>query len=463
LENTDAYTYLQWERIVYNAYNDEWNSIKHVELLWSVLDYKAWLSQFMPDERKRDVYSGYRSHAFHFVFYTEADKTLLDNPDLPWVMKYLKYSFHRKDTDCQYFPRPECHPLLSWLAAEPFGEPDLQNPGGLWYDRSTEEDRENHTVVDRVTALNKIVGLLSLSSNAATEEDIAWWRAFFDMIPCADRPLPHSRQWKFHLPNPEGVNATAQFTSVDLRQLDDVEPTPAPKCEFLISKYLTKAQKRDTLKLLEDMSTLEEHVHIEDNTFVVFKTSPDWAELGQEQEGMDANCTSLPFTLGKTVSAKRKAPTAPGNIWVEVWYPVNGDPNSLWCKWERKQDNGKGSPWVLQIERDTIVLINPSFQDKKGMSKIMTATSKKELALTPGLGYSYLPGKDGGLLPTSEVEKRLKRKENSLKHSTSVQSMRKKKTLRTRTLHHQRTQQILKRKLLDNDTDQVLGAKIART
>jgi hypothetical protein len=33
LETTDAYTYPQWEKLLYGAYNDEWNSIKHVELV----------------------------------------------------------------------------------------------------------------------------------------------------------------------------------------------------------------------------------------------------------------------------------------------------------------------------------------------------------------------------------------------------------------------------------------------
>jgi hypothetical protein len=135
-------------------------------------------------------------------------------------------------------------------------------------------------------------------------------------------------------------------------------------------------------------------------------------------------------------------------VCVEIWYPLHGDPNSMWCRWERRRDDGKGSPWVLEIDRDTILLVNPKFQDKKGMSKVMTAKTKQELALVPGIGYSYLSGKDGGLLPTDEVERKMKLRQKALKGCTSVKGIRKEKTLQTKVLHHHRTQEILKRKLL---------------
>lgn len=119
---------------------------------------------------------------------------------------------------------------------------------------------------------------------------------------------------------------------------------------------------------------------------------------------------------------------------------------------EKTSEDGTGSPWILQVDRDAVILIDPEFQNKKGMSKVITKKTKMGLSQVPGLGFSYLKGDKGGLMPTEEVTARLQERKKKLENSKSVSGKRKEAVLLSECRQHERIQQILTKQARFNNS-----------
>jgi hypothetical protein len=175
---------------------------------------------------------------------------------------------------------------------------------------------------------------------------------------------------------------------------------------------------------------------------------------------MDPKCTQVPFAIGRV----RKNPTsgqseatledAEGisdndedeNITVEVYYPSHGDPNDTWYRWDRVSDKlgqsgRKSSPWLKEIPRDSVIAINPETKTGLPYGRIqLTAKAKDTLAETPRFPWSYLAGKDNGLMPSHKVEEILLQKLECIVNKRSKAGQRASKKLETTLAQHRRTQ-----------------------
>ena len=198
---------------------------------------------------------------------------------------------------------------------------------------------------------------------------------------------------------------------------------------------------------------------------VVFLVDDDWMSLAEEQEGMDPNSTRVPFSLGrvrKNVPPKNRNPTNTeeeatqdsGNpeededsITVEVYYPSHGNPNAIWYRWDRVDKSGqRTSPWLKDIPRDSIIAINPELASTKGVGRmLLTAKAKERLAGTPRFPWSYLPGKECGLLPCHKVEEILLEKLESITNKKSKAGQRAYNKLETTLNQHRRKQATMDR------------------
>jgi hypothetical protein len=184
-------------------------------------------------------------------------------------------------------------------------------------------------------------------------------------------------------------------------------------------------------------------LQFKEGDYVVFRTEEWFRELGRVQEGMDPQTTDLPFALGKVVPPPRDAGdvinrpktrestqeqtirlgdkiTRPlsddDNIYVEVYYATRGDPNAVWVRWTHR---GRGNrPWILNIERGDIYLVNPQFhKEKKFGRRTLTAKGKQALANVATFPFHYITGE--GLVPFEDALSKVEQQQAKVVNKTS--------------------------------------------
>src|SRR5690606_34082275 len=78
LKNNDAYTFTQWKREIFGAFNDDNDKITSIEYVWALRDFRGWLAPFI-----RSAYQGIRE-CYHYKIYMHRNRA---------VMSYIKFEY----------------------------------------------------------------------------------------------------------------------------------------------------------------------------------------------------------------------------------------------------------------------------------------------------------------------------------------------------------------------------------
>jgi len=449
LRYKDAYTFEDWKEIIYDAFSNAEEKVTSVQLVCALHDYVSWLSEWT-----QLAYKDFRSNVFHY----RLNKDTIRKSKV--VCRYLLYDYHESDKmDC-YMPYND--PPPSWLSDNVRGVPLLDSTAGTWQVKDTAGDL---VPVNKAQTLKGIKDLLSLPTNAAKSQDLEWWDKCFLSIVDPQTSAKFGDAWTFQLPDRSKCDNNASYQTIDPFNNADVEPEGRPDHDLLIMTNLTRGQRNQLRRIAANTDSQYERVAVERNDVVVFLVDDDWMSLAEEQEGMDPNSTRVPFSLGrvrKNVPSKNLYSTNTyeealehtvnpdedeDTITVEVYYPSHGNPNDIWYRWDRVDKSGqKTSPWLKEIPRDSIIAINPELASTKGVGRmLLTAKAKERLAETPRFPWSYLPGKECGLLPCHKVEEILLEKLESITNKKSKAGQRASKKLETTLNQHRRRQATLER------------------
>ena len=380
LRKKDAYTFEQWKSIVDGAFNDEFNKIYHVEYLWSTLDYRSWLG-----ELSQNVYTGYRK-TYHFRIRKWKD-------DESAITQYTQFcyegDFVNSQDQIQYFPSVETSKAYSFLLSFRDGAPITDPTAGYW------AGGEDEHINDKAEALHlsKIIELLRLDQNNATEDDVLWWQQLWKNRPKPGMIIHPSQTWKFSLPDVQLVNENSSPENIDIYDLGDVQPLSPYKFEALATTHFPASARAAAIRLAEEYAQMDIPGTISEGDFVIFKVEqPEWSEIARDQTGIHPDALSTEFGMGKVVPNDTEDPEI---VCVHVWYASNGgDPNGIWLPWLRKSDDPrerKSSPWIKGIPKDSIFINNVQLNQKKVNSVKLSVSTKRGIHQHPFIPYRYLP------------------------------------------------------------------------
>jgi hypothetical protein len=396
LKYSNAYTFPQWKEVVCGAFNDEMLRPQSVEWVWMLHNYKSWLEQSVTSE-----YHNYRSEVYHFRFAKSSDNKSVD-------CYYAMFDYCAADADRfgGYYPKKP-QPPLRWLKAPPRGTPSLDLTSGEWYQRKSRNDEpELVNIAEIQIGLRK---LLQCETNSATEADVAWWDQLFRCMPKpGEIPYDETLYWRFTFPDVKKLRRMCSAEAIDMSTVDDVDPVSPPKHELITTKTWTAGLKKRALMMEREEKDLETSVEkLTKNQFVLFLIDDEWKDLTNEQKGLSPTALNWGFLLGKVIVGDAdKADFIEDaddlDITIAVWYPANGDATEVWVPWIRQGDKtGKGlgpksSPWVVNIPRTSVIMVNPEFNKSRARDRRkMSATTLKKLVTIPEIDHCYLNGHKG--------------------------------------------------------------------
>jgi hypothetical protein len=435
----DAYTFPQWKEEVFQCFCSQSERISVIEYITGVRDYIKWI-----EDVAQMAYSGFKSTVHHFQLQK-------DPQNLPSGVscRYLQYCYHMYDKDFGYMPYDD--PPASWLSGLVTGTPKLDVHCGKWilnvkkvHDSDDEESKDIVEYMDSSGVIADIAKLFSLKSNQADESHMKWWTSAFratnkDAQTCAR----FGDYWEYRLPTPDLVNVNCTYRAYDPDEMAECEPIGPPHADLLTFTNLSKKERKSLRKLAEDADRSLTLLQFKEGDFVVFRTEDWFRELGRAQAGMDPKTTDLPFALGKVVPPPRDAedvidrpntrettqeqtallsdknamPLKDNDaIYVEVYYATRGDPNAVWVRWTHRGHGNR--PWILNIERGDIYLVNPQFhKEKKFGRRVLTAKGKQALANVATFPFHYITGE--GLVPFEDAMSILDKQKDKVVNKTS--------------------------------------------
>lgn len=441
LRNNTAYTFEDWKRVVENAFTDDYNKIHHVEYVWSTLDYRTWLST-----RSYNSYKDYRSNAYHF-------RIMKTSEDRPAIAQYTQFCYEG-DYSCvhynaEYFPRGDGSAQYSFLRDFLEGNPETDQTAGTWLEKRQGSDEVS---VNDDIRKQKILELLRLETNSATESDEQWWCEFWNSKPEPGKPVKSNQTWIFRLPNVLAINSNCSADHMDIFDLNDVKPLSPFKHEMLVTQKWSRTCRRDAVRLAEAYSSMTTPGEMKEGSFVIFNVQqPEWSEIARDQTGIHPDALKTDFGLGKVIERRENC----DHVSVHIWYASNaGDPNGTWIPWQRKSTNPKetkSSPWVKDIPVDSILLTGIQLKQSGKYSFKLSSQTKKSIHQHPDLSYGLLPGV--GLVSRAFQDQTLEENVLATKGCRSKSALKRHKTAVTKlnkSRQQQHVSQTLKRRKAEN-------------
>lgn len=428
----DCFTFDDVVQVLQKCHDPSTQVLKKTEYLFMLHNWRSWL-----EDELVEAYTGYLSNVFHF-------RLQWDEALGKVACQYQAHSFNVSGVDGEknYLPKAPYEPQ-TWLKADPRLDepPKHDSSAGSWeftpyfnmareeLKKKAKEDLTHDEVVNFL--VQKLEKLLSFTSNAATDEHIGWWKDWlqYQMPQPGDEladALTCPEMFQLFEPYvlPEGTTCVNNY--YNRTQYQGVPAAPLEDDVLLFTGH-THAQRAQTQRIQQELLEAQKSFSpIEKNTFVIFMVSEGWKDLGSTQKGLNADTTSLPFTLGKAMDNENTC-TAEATVRVHVYYTRSGDPNDPWKPWIHQ---GRGQrKWVITISRECIVLVDVKLTQKGNL----TRPSKKSLGEVPGFPYLYVPTL--GLVTKEKAIQDLEKQLQKLRRKKDVDSVAAANGVETRLCH----------------------------